>query len=240
METLAPKLGVNKNTLAAYERGERLPDVDFLALFAARTGVEFGELLTLRMRESEIAEARVAVEAMRNRMIGAPFREMESGTVSADDQPPPITGLTVHTENLADDFVLIPQYDVEAAAGAGRWPDREQVVNQLAFKAQWVRNVLGVAPDRLALITAAGDSMEPTIRHGDMLLIDLSVDRVKDDAIYLVEKWGQLIVKRVQRFISGKVVIRSDNPAYEEETVEANETHLLRIAGRVRWIARMI
>lgn len=63
---LAKRLGVHKNSLAMYERGERLPDVDFLAAFAAHTGVPFGELLQLRLHESEVPEARTLANAVRD------------------------------------------------------------------------------------------------------------------------------------------------------------------------------
>ncbi|WP_445083981.1 hypothetical protein [Candidatus Vondammii sp. HM_W22] len=49
---------MSKNSLAAYERGERLPDVDFLAVFADRTGADFNELLRLRLASGKTEEAR--------------------------------------------------------------------------------------------------------------------------------------------------------------------------------------
>lgn len=49
IEAFAGVLGVNKNTLGSYERGEALPDIDFLARFSAETGAELAELLRLRI-----------------------------------------------------------------------------------------------------------------------------------------------------------------------------------------------
>lgn len=57
-------LGVSNNTLAAYEREETLPDVDFLAVFADRTGADFNELLRLRLASGKNKEARALAEAL--------------------------------------------------------------------------------------------------------------------------------------------------------------------------------
>lgn len=56
-------LGVSNNTLGAYERGEVLPDVDFLAKFAAVTGADFNELLRLRLACGKTEEARRLAES---------------------------------------------------------------------------------------------------------------------------------------------------------------------------------
>lgn len=58
IEAMAGSLSVNKNTLGGYERGERLPDVDFLATFAQITGSDFFELLSIRLLDSDQAAAR--------------------------------------------------------------------------------------------------------------------------------------------------------------------------------------
>lgn len=51
--SLAQKLGVNKNTLGAYERSVIRPDPDFLARFSSQTGASLIELLSLYCAESE-------------------------------------------------------------------------------------------------------------------------------------------------------------------------------------------
>lgn len=58
-------LGVSGNTLGSYERGEVLPDVDFLAVFAAKTGADFQELLRLRLASGKTEEARRLSEQLR-------------------------------------------------------------------------------------------------------------------------------------------------------------------------------
>lgn len=141
---------------------------------------------------------------------------------------------------LGQDFVMVPRYDIEASAGPGALTAEENVVDYMAFQARWVRATLGLDPARLALISAKGDSMEPTIRAGDLLLVDRGVNEVEDDAIYIIILDGHLMVKRLQRFIGGVVSVKSDNAAYVEQTLNADELAAYAIiAGRVRWIGRL-
>ncbi len=137
-------------------------------------------------------------------------------------------------------FVMIPRYDVTASAGPGAFQDVEKVTDVLAFKADWVRRELRTSPEKLALITAEGDSMDPTIRPGDILLIDTSVDEIEQDSIYVVVIDGYVMVKRCQRLFRSGIVIKSDNPNYDEIRLAPDEAGEFIVAGRVCWVGRMI
>lgn len=165
---------------------------------------------------------------------------MRPGEESAATEFGGATSVYVPADELPDGFVLVPRFDVEASAGPGAFADREQVVDYLAFKGEWVRRTLGVDPRRLVLISAIGDSNEPTIRSGDLLLIDTSIDRIEDNAFYILALADAIVVKRVQRFLSGAVTIKSDNPAYIDETLDPEELEAINVAGRVRWIGRLV
>ncbi|MGE0256871.1 MAG: helix-turn-helix transcriptional regulator [Alphaproteobacteria bacterium] len=140
----------------------------------------------------------------------------------------------------AGEFVFVPRYDIRASAGPGAWLDQERVLDHMAFRADWVRRTLGADPRRLALIAAIGDSMEPAIRAGDLLLVDTAVDRIVDDAIYVIAVDSTLMVKRIQRFLDGAVTIKSDSPAYDPQHLPPERAAGLHVAGRVRWVGRLI
>lgn len=137
-----------------------------------------------------------------------------------------------------EDFVLVPRYDVQGSMGNGAVIHSEQIVDHLAFKADWVRLELGANPKNLVLISAVGDSMEPTLRPGDLLLVDRSENGVKQDAIYAIALDGELRIKRVQRLFDGRLIIRSDNPGYQPEEIGPGVTDTVNIIGRVVWAGR--
>lgn len=138
------------------------------------------------------------------------------------------------------DFAFIPKLNVRAAAGHGVQVEDEGVIGSVAFRREWLHR-RGVSPAAAHVLTAKGDSMEPTIRDGDMLLVDTSVDRVVDNAIYVVVYSGRTLVKRVQIKLDGSLVLKSDNrDIFDDETVPPADVPGLNIAGRVMWFGRSI
>lgn len=143
----------------------------------------------------------------------------------------------VPTADFAELFTLVPRYAVHASAGPGSAVQSEQIVDHLAFKTEWLRAAMGLEPNKLALITARGDSMEPAIGDGDLLLLDMRELRTLDPSIYVVRMDELLVAKRLQRLTDGRICIQSDNPLYSSETVYPHEIHIL---GRIVWIGRKV
>lgn len=132
----------------------------------------------------------------------------------------------------------VPRYEVAASAGGGAFVESEQIVDYLSFRSEWVRNTLGVSVKDLALINVIGDSMEPTLSDGDVVLLDMTFRGVQDSSIYVLQLNGTLLVKRIQHKLNGSLVIKSDNKLYEPETVTGDEVNQLKIIGRVIWAGR--
>ena len=136
-----------------------------------------------------------------------------------------------------NDFVLVPRYNIEASAGGGSVIHSEQIVDHLAFKASWVSKELGADPKKLLLIHSIGDSMEPTLRSGDLLLVDRNKARMKGDGIYLIKFEDGLMVKRLEWMMDGTVVIRGDNTSVSrEQKLSAIAMEKLHLLGRVVWV----
>lgn len=137
---------------------------------------------------------------------------------------------------LADaDLTLVPAYDVKASAGNGSPVQSEAVIGRYAFSRSWLARK-GLKIDHIGVVQADGDSMEPTVRSGDILLVDLSGTRLSADGIYLVEKDNELFCKRLQRLFDGGVAIMSDNPKYETQHLTPAGAEGLHVVGRVVWI----
>ncbi len=137
------------------------------------------------------------------------------------------------------EFTLVPRLDVQASAGAGRVTIGEDPLEYLAFQSTWLRS-RNINPAFARILTARGDSMEETIRDGDVLLVDTSINRIRDNTIYVIVYGDMVLVKRVHGRLNGSLQLISDNPRYPAEEVSAGEIEQLHVAGRVMWFGRSI
>ena len=161
-----------------------------------------------------------------------------AGVIAEKDDRSP--GAVPHTTKANDEYVHIPRYEVEASAGGGAIIHSEQVVDYLSFRTDWVRSTLGISVRDLALISVIGDSMEPTLSEGDVVLLDMTTKSVLDGSIYVLQLNGGLLVKRIHRKLDGSVVVKSDNARYDPEIVSEDSADLLKIIGRVVWVGRRL
>jgi SOS-response transcriptional repressor LexA len=138
-------------------------------------------------------------------------------------------------------LVTVPRYDIAASAGGGQIisvHDEKAVVDYIAMAPEWLREI-GVARDHIAVISVRGDSMEETLRDGDLILVDTRTVERKTPGVYVIVKGDALLVKRLNFRVDGRVEIRSDNKAYPTETLSGIEFEQLHIAGRmVRRVVR--
>jgi phage repressor protein C with HTH and peptisase S24 domain len=133
------------------------------------------------------------------------------------------------------DYVFMPRSRIRFADGRDGILRSDQVVDSIAFRADWLNRRLGTKARELILIEIVGDSMAPTIEDSDLILADLAEPRFRQDGIYLLRHERSLAVKRVQRRPDGKLLVRSDNPKYEAIVVSD-----LKVLGRVIWIGGRI
>lgn len=137
--------------------------------------------------------------------------------------------------HASTETALIAFYDVHASAGNGSAVSAEDVICQFAVRKDWLSRK-GLKASDLSMISARGDSMEPTIRDGDMLMVDRNVSRLVGDGIYLVERDNDLYCKRLQKRFEGGVTIMSDNEKYKPQQLTAQAATELNVVGRVIWV----
>lgn len=138
-----------------------------------------------------------------------------------------------------EEFDLVPLFEAVASAGAGAVVEGEQILAQLAFRKDWLART-GLRARQLALVCAAGDSMEPAINDGDVLLIDTAKRQPVGGHIYVLRISDELRAKRLQRLIDGSVRVSSDNKIYADEVIDASDLDQLHILGRVVWKGGLI
>lgn len=131
-------------------------------------------------------------------------------------------------------YVRFPLLDGFVAAGDGGYvADYPEVVREIDVAEDWVRRNITAPAERVRVITAQGDSMQPDIGSGDVLFVDSGIRWFDSDAVYVMNWRGRPIVKRLQLRRDGRLLIKSANPAYEPEEVPPGEVDQLHISGRV-------
>jgi SOS-response transcriptional repressor LexA len=136
-------------------------------------------------------------------------------------------------EKLSE-YELIPKTSARAGAGSSHLIE-DETEGLYAFRKDFLSS-LRISKNSV-LLDVMGDSMEPTLRNGDTILIDRSDREVHDGLIYLVGFQQQLLVKRLFRDIAG-LVLRSDNAAYRETLIPPEYMDDFTVFGRMRWMAR--
>ncbi len=163
---------------------------------------------------------------------------------------PPERFFPAPPEVAAQDIVRIPVLDVSAAAGDGRNADVVRAVAELPVPRELVRRVAPADAD-LSCLRCAGDSMEPTIRDGALLVIDgrqtkprpwrpvarkTPRRRYPPDDIFVFNQSGDLRLKRLRDLGDGFLAIISDNHAENPiEIFKLGRDGGLAIIGKVVW-----
>lgn len=260
-DALAAAGGVQRRAQANYEAGERAPDLSYLA-GVAEQGVDVLYVITGRREPKAQAPALLPTHAADEhppkwdvawrpvRPETAHRRDPQTGgldsnvgaavVVRADGSDP--RPLVLQVQFLAGykrEYQVIPKYRANASAGS---PGSGQVAPEdrqadmagvLALEVEYMRRALGHAGAGFITVQVSGDSMEPTLADGDLIIVDTARTNVDASGIYVVELQGDLLVKRVQRRMDGSLVLISDNAAYEPETVQAGAADTLKVLGRM-------
>jgi phage repressor protein C with HTH and peptisase S24 domain/predicted XRE-type DNA-binding protein len=139
---------------------------------------------------------------------------------------------------LPDDEVLVPFLkEVELAAGNGRLAVEVSSRRKLRFGKYTLRNQ-GIEPENARCVTITGNSMEPVLRNGATVGVDLGNTRIVDGDLYAINHAGQLRVKQAYRLPGGGIRLRSfnrDEHPDEEYSPEQMQAQELSLIGRVFW-----
>ena len=147
------------------------------------------------------------------------------GTMETQRQNPPGVPLIYEGDSELNDGIVIPLLENAASAGYGAGLDEDDV----PLRYVQVPRHLAKYP-HLASLPVKGDSMEPTLHDGDLVVCDGG--GWDGDGIYVLKTYETAYVKRVQLSTDGYKVI-SDNKMYDSFTESVEK---LSIVGKVRAI----
>ena len=136
------------------------------------------------------------------------------------------------------DMAFVPLVGARLAAGMGSLENGGEVEGYFAFRQEWLCRKGD--PDRMVLMKVFGVSMEPDIRHGDMVLVNQAQTRIFGHAIYAVGVNEEIYIKQIETLPGGRLVLRSLNRNYAPIEVNLQEdlADSVRVIGRVIWWCR--
>ena len=148
------------------------------------------------------------------------------------NDPRPIKKIVSAVED--DELQSIDKRDVRAAAGWGAHVESKAVIGRLAFRKDWLRK-LGINAKHASIIDVMGDSMEPTLQNGNIIMIDHQRVDLVNKRIFAIHTGDGALVKRAAR--RGRIWrLVSDNANYEPLPFPKDG----RVIGEVRWAGRTL
>ncbi|WP_147159397.1 S24 family peptidase [Novosphingobium sediminis] len=205
-----------------------------LVALAAERGVSLAALSGLLGRNAAYLQQFVRKGSPRkleenDRRTLAEFFGVDEAELGAPPRDTVVTvgvGAPVRNADWAD----IPRLPLGASAGPGSLAQDAAPTDRLRFSGRWLRQQ-GLEPSMLSVIEVEGDSMEPTLRDGDEILVDRS-PRPLRSGLHVIRLDDVLLVKRLESGPAGTLLVISDNPAYPRmERARAD----VAVLGRVVW-----
>lgn len=139
---------------------------------------------------------------------------------------------------LNDDDIDIPLIsEAPVAAGNGFEPSANYSGNKLRFSKSTLRKQ-GVDKANAVCVPVAGNSMEPSLKDGSTVGIDLSNTNIKNGDMYVINHAGELRVKILYKQPKNGLRVRSFNiDEYPDEHYTEEEIGLeeIQVIGRVFW-----
>ena len=185
-------------------------------------------------RDASIDDAVGAIrkDAMASRLregIGLVQDLMERAAAVAAFIPRLISRERSSMRERPESVVMIPfAPEVRLAAGTGEVVFEESPEVSIAVAAEalasWAR------ADRLICVRAAGDSMEPTLHDGDLVVVDPGRSDPLDGQLFAVRTDAGLVIKRLRQR-RRRWLLTSDNRAHPPHAVDQDD----RILGQVAW-----
>ncbi|MEH6460644.1 LexA family transcriptional regulator [Chitinimonas sp. JJ19] len=133
-------------------------------------------------------------------------------------------------------YVKVPSYDVGLSAGNGNlaWVEHSED-DPLVFRASFFK-ARGRKPENAKALYVRGRSMEPELRDGDTVVIDIADTRIVDGEVYAVLVGDQLFIKFVDRLTDG-IRLRSANPEFAAQDIRGEDLERFRVLGKKFWRA---
>lgn len=221
------RMGINVNTLRAYEKGRALPGYEVLESLFVKLEVSAAWILTGEgpvFRQTPLSGGMEDTSSL-------------SRPLTASQSASSLHHLSESNASCDVDLVMIPMVEARLSAGHGSFEVGAASDRSYAFRNDFLTRKGN--PKEMVLMRVSGDSMEPEIRDNDVVLIDRSKRDVTPGRLYAVGFDEAIYLKRID-VLPGKVFLRSTNPDYPpvELDTRGDCEEQFRVIGRVLWCGR--
>lgn len=215
---LAEKSGVGKSSIQLYESGKGNITQLNLEKIASAFGVNVSYFLNDKMSNS----LSISVHKSSPNMSISPEK---SETLQKMQK------VINEQENKLINLRFFP--NVSAAAGYGANNDDESF-KSIPVTASFLTTILRIPAKQYDVINVLGNSMEPFLKDGDMVLV-LPTHEASNGEIVIANLGGDLYVKKLLKDpIKRRIRLTSMNELYEDIVVEDDELNQLKIVGVVK------
>lgn len=144
---------------------------------------------------------------------------------------------TPSDDETVQEIVDIPVLSVEVGAGPERVPVAEEREGYIPLTRSFIRREIHVPEDRLCWLTVTGNSMEPTLRPGQHVLVALITgEPIVEGGIYVVRLDEGLVIKRLFPIPGKMMLVASDNPDVPEYEVDLNDESIdFDVVAQLKW-----
>ena len=116
----------------------------------------------------------------------------------------PAASYSIDRSIATPDFIDIPYFrGAEVSAGNGAVIHSDAANGSLTYRKDWIRQN-GWSPNNLVVVRCKGDSMEPRVGDGDVVLINTAFEKIIDNKIYAINYAGEAKIKRLEAKLKRK------------------------------------
>ncbi|MDL2209976.1 helix-turn-helix domain-containing protein [Desulfovibrio sp. OttesenSCG-928-O18] len=149
--------------------------------------------------------------------------------------PASIPGQILPLPEAGLETVMVPKVRATLCAGGGSFELEAVPVSEHPLPRAWLSRM--GSPNAMVFMDVIGNSMEPGIRDGDMVLVDQAAVEPTAKSILAVGYEDAIYIKRLERQANGFLLV-SDNPDYAPIRVAGDEMASFRVIGKVVWLCR--
>lgn len=144
-------------------------------------------------------------------------------------------GVSQQEDGFELEFCTVPLVAARLSAGGGSLETDGHVLQHMAFRRDWIARKGN--PAHMVLMRVHGDSMEPCIQQGDLVLVDQDKKSIIPHTLYAVGVDDGIYIKEVETVPGRKLVLRSYNPRYSplEVDMRGDLADSIRVIGKVLW-----